>query len=121
LRPSRETSAGPLNARSPARLWRILSSDFPDFAGRTLPYPGLDHRSVISVAKEITDALVSDRGWPRLFPDRGVDGLGAGCRLADLDDHFATRSAIAPPRVSTSSAGRPANHPTDHDPAAFGP
>ena len=66
-----------------------LMADFPrrflGFCGPDLPYTRFNHCSVISAAhQEITDALVSDRHRPRLFPDHSVDRPGAGDRLEAL-------------------------------------
>src|ERR1700693_5851394 len=67
-----------------------LMADFPrlflGFCGPDLPYTRFNHRSVISAAQEITDALVSDRRRPRLFPDHSVDRPGTGDRLKALAD-----------------------------------
>jgi len=46
-----------------------------------LPYISFHRRLVISVARQGTDALLSDRRRPRLFTDHGVGRLGAGYRL----------------------------------------
>ena len=59
---------------------------FLGFCGPDLPYTRFNHRSVISAAQEITDAFVSDRRRPRLFPDHSVDRPGTGDRLEALAD-----------------------------------
>ena len=62
--------------------WRIFPDDFSGFAGRTFPIPvSIIARLSLPHTREITDALVSDRRRPRLFPDRSVDRPGAGDRL----------------------------------------
>src|SRR5262245_27733339 len=74
--------SGPPCAPRAREPWRIFPDHFPDFGVWSFPIAALDSDRLSLVhSREVTDALLSDRRWSRLFVNHGVDYLGAGCRL----------------------------------------